>query len=140
MPGPVEVLVLNFGSARADPAVLRSLSEVVELGHVTILDLVFLARQNSGDLLVVDAGEELGEFGLGELVVQSAALISEEDLDVVRDALPPDTSALVIVFEHTWARRVADAVADAGGEVGLHVRIPAEDVERALEALNNDVA
>jgi len=140
MPGSVEVLVLNFGSARADPEVLRSLTEVVELGHVTILDLVFLARQESGDLLVVDAGEDLGEFGLGELVVESAALISEEDLDVVRSGLPPDTSALVIVFEHTWARRVSAAVAEAGGEVGLHVRIPAQDVEQALEALTHDVA
>ena len=106
---------------------------------MTILDLVFLAREESGDLLVVDLEEEIDAYGLGQLRVERVALISDEDLDVVRDALEPDSSAVVIVFEHTWTTRVAAAVGQAGGEVGLHVRIPVADVDAALAAAS-DVA
>ena len=55
-------------------------------------------------------------------------------------ALEPDSSAAVIVFEHTWAARLAETVGRAGGEVGLHVRIPVADVESALAAAADDVA
>jgi Family of unknown function (DUF6325) len=140
MPGPVELLVLNFPTPVADPAVTRAIADVVDKGDITILDLLFLAREDSGDLLVVDVGPGLDGYGLGELSVEGAALVSEEDLDVVRDALPRDTSAAIIVFEHTWARRLAASVAAAGGEVGLHVRIPSEDVESAVAAAQHDVA
>ena len=87
-----------------------------------------------GDLRVVDLEQEIDAHGFGQLAVERVALISDEDLDVVRDALEPDSSAVVIVFEHTWTTRVAAAVEHAGGEVGLHVRIPVADVEAALAA------
>ena len=38
---------------------------------------------------------------------------------MVRDWLRPGTSAAVIAYEHTWARRLARAVRDAGGMVML---------------------
>jgi hypothetical protein len=38
----------------------------------------------------------------------------------------------VIVYEHTWARHLAAALEDDGGQVGLHVQIPRETVEAAL--------
>jgi hypothetical protein len=59
-------------------------------------------------------------------------MTSEEDLAIVREAMEPGTSAAVIVFEHTWARRVAAALADAGGQVALHVRIPRDTAEAAM--------
>ncbi len=139
MAGPVELLVLTFPGATADPGVTRSIADVIATGDVRILDLVLLAREQSGDLLVVDLEEEIDAHGLGQLKVEGVALISDEDLDVVRDALEPDSSAVVIVFEHTWTTRVAAAVEQAGGEVGLHVRIPVADVEAALAAAS-DVA
>jgi hypothetical protein len=140
MSGPVELLVLTFTSAIADPAVAQGIADVVATGDVTILDLVLLARDDSGDLAVVDLEDEIDAHGFGRLAVERVALISDEDLDVVRDALAPDSSAAVIVFEHTWVARVSESVARAGGEVGLHVRIPVADVESALAAAADDVA
>ncbi len=134
MPGPVEVLVLSLPHARVDEEVGRALAEVVRHGDVTILDLLFLARQEDGELLVVDMDEQLDRFGLAELDVRGAALISEDDLDVVREALPPDSSAAVLVLEQSWVQRVAAAVAGAGGEVALHVRVPVADVDAATHA------
>jgi len=133
--GPVEMVVLTFPSERADPEVVSSLAEVVEQGYATILDLVFLSRESSGEIRVVDFDEDLDEAGLARLTVADGrAVLSDEDMDVVRETLEPGTSAALIVYENTWARRVAGAVRGAGGEVALHVQIPRETVEAALAA------
>ena len=133
--GPVEMVVLTFPSERADPDVVSSLAEVVEQGYATILDLVFLSRESSGEIRVVDFDEDLDEAGLARLTVADGrAVLSDEDMDVVRETLEPGTSAALIVYENTWARRVAGAVRGAGGEVALHVQIPRETVEAALAA------
>jgi hypothetical protein len=89
-------------------------------------------------ITITEADESLDRYGMGTLEITARTLISEDDLDVVRDALEPGTSAAVIVYEHTWARRVATAAANAGGEVALLVRIPRETVEAAVLAAAND--
>jgi hypothetical protein len=131
--GPVELIVLSFPNERADPAVIASVREVVASGFVTVLDLVFLSKSVDGELRVVDVSEGLDEHGLAVLEVQGQALISDDDLELATDGLEPGTSAVVIVYENSWARRVSGAVADAGGELTLHVRIPRDVVEAALE-------
>ena len=35
------------------------------------------------------------------------------------------------MYEHSWSRRLIDAVAAAGGQVALHAQVPAETVEVA---------
>jgi hypothetical protein len=130
--GPVELVVLVFPGERADPSVVEALSEVVSRGHVTVLDLVFLTHTSDGLIRLTDVQEGLDGVGLGTLEVTAQALISEDDLDVVRDSLEQGTSAVVIVYEQTWARGLAAAVVQAGGEVALHVHIPRETVEAAI--------
>jgi len=131
--GPVELLVLSFPSERADPAVVASVQEVIASGFVTVLDLVFVSKSLDGELRVVDVSEGLDEHGLAVLEVQGQALISEDDLELATDTVDPGTSAVVIVYENSWARKVSGAIADAGGELTLHVRIPRDVVEAALE-------
>lgn len=136
--GPVELLVVSFPSERADVGVVAAVEEVVASGYVTVLDLVFLSKSLDGDLRVVDVSEGLDEHGLAVLQVQGQALISDDDLDLAKDGLEPGASAVVIVYENTWARRVSGAVANAGGELTLHVRIPRDVVEAALENASAD--
>lgn len=132
--GPVELLVITYPGEQADPAVVVALSDAVARGYLTILDLVYLSRTANGDLRVIDVDESLDDVGFGTLPVRGQALLSEDDLDVAREVLEPGSSAAVIVFEHSWARRIAGAVEDAGGEVALHVRIPRETVHAAFAA------
>ena len=134
--GPVELVILTFPGERADPAVVEALSDVVSKGYVTVLDLMFLTRTTDGQIRVTDVDENLDDIGLGTLEVEAQALISEDDLDVVRDSLDPGTSAAVIVYEESWARRVAGAIRDAGGELALHVQVPRDALEAAVAAAN----
>jgi len=135
MNGPVELMVLEFPRPAADPGVVAAIAEVVANGDITLLDLLFLARADDGRFAVVDVEEGVDAFGLGTLTVsQSHTLVSTNDVTTVQEGLAPGTSAAIIVYEHTWASRVVDAVRAAGGELALHLRVPAEDVEAALAA------
>ena len=44
----------------------------------------------------------------------------------------PNTSAMMLVFENTWAARFATAVRNANGEVLEYARIPAAAVAQAM--------
>ncbi|MGH8773696.1 MAG: DUF6325 family protein [Jiangellaceae bacterium] len=132
--GPVEVLVLAFPGERVGSGVVDALTEVVDSGDVTILDLLFVARSAGGEVRVVEIEEEPDAFGFGTLEVLPKALTSDDDVELIADALEPGTSAAVLVYEHAWARRITQAIVDAGGEVALHVRIPRETVDAALVA------
>ncbi|SNS52389.1 hypothetical protein SAMN05421642_103135 [Rhodococcoides kyotonense] len=132
--GPVGVLVMTFPGDRADPDVVAALAQVVEQGVISLLDLVYIGRGLDGSLRQVDVDEALDDVGLEILSLEAKALISDEDLDVVRDTVEPGTSAAVLVYEQTWARTLANASRNAGGEVALHVQIPRETVEIALAA------
>ena len=136
--GPVELLVLSFPTENADPGVIAAMQEVVDGGFITVLDLVFLSRAADGEIREIDVTESLEDVGLGILDIGDQALISEDDLELARDILDPGHSAAVIVYENSWARTVSGAIADAGGELTLHVRIPRDVVEAALEAAEMD--
>ena len=132
--GPVELVVLMFPGERADPAVVAAVNDVVSRGYVTILDLIVLSRDVDGDVRLIDFDENLETAGLAGVTVNGQALVSDDDVDLVGETLEPGNTAVVIVYEETWARTVADAVRTAGGEVALHVQLPRETVLSAVAA------
>jgi len=107
--------VQTFPGERLDAGVVQSINDVVSQGYVTVLDLVFITRTAAGELTTTDFDENLEATGLAPLDVHGQALLSEDDMDVVRDILDPGSSAALILYEETWARRVAGAVRVAGG-------------------------
>ncbi|BDT86896.1 DUF1269 domain-containing protein [Nocardia cyriacigeorgica] len=130
--GPVEMVVLAFPGTRVDAAVTSALAEVVDRGYVTVLDLIYLAMDDAGVVRQIEVDESLTETGLDGVTVDPRGLVSDADLDVVREAMDPGTSAVVIVYEESWARKLAGTVRGAGGEVALHVQIPRDAVDAAL--------
>jgi hypothetical protein len=132
--GPVELILLVFPGDRADPGVVSAVAEVVDRGYVTILDLLVLSRDRHGEVSVADFDDDLAGAGLRPLPVSGRPLLSDDDLELAREVLPPDGIAVVIVYEETWARRVARAVRAAGGDVALHVQLPRVTVEAANAA------
>jgi hypothetical protein len=62
-------------------------------------------------------------------------LLTEEDIQKIGVRLAPNTSALVIMFEHRWAVRIKDAITQAGGFLVERETISPE----ALEMLNSEI-
>jgi hypothetical protein len=117
---PAELMILVFPGERAHPAVAQVLAEIADGRDITVLDLVFVTRTSRDLIRIASARETLHDVGLGPIEALAASaptLIGEADLGVVRDWLRPGTSAAVIAYEHSWARRLARAVRETGGVV-----------------------
>jgi hypothetical protein len=114
---PLELIVLVFPGTRANPAVAEILGGVVSRGYVTVLDLAFVTRTSDGSMRITDVDGNRHEIGLGSLEVSAQPLITKDHLDAVRGSLKPGTSAAVIAYEHSWVRRLAGAVTNAGGAI-----------------------
>ena len=65
--------------------------------------------------------------------IEVGGLVNEDDLMDAADALEPNSSAALIVWENVWARKVTQAMRDAGGELLAFERLPHEVVQAARE-------
>jgi uncharacterized protein DUF6325 len=131
--GPLEVLVFTF-PGDVDPAsVTPAIREVVEAGFVTVVDLVLLLRDASGELDLRDLEDDLSPE-LEWLKISPHTLLNDEDIAVVAETLPDDQQAALLVIEHAWAKGAAERLDAAGAELALYARVPAFEAEMAFAA------
>jgi uncharacterized protein DUF6325 len=136
MLGPIEVVVIEFEGNRFKGEIAPALAEVVGKGIVRIIDLVFVMKDQNGSVrgLELDAAEADVAQAMYPLTDDVMGLLSEQDVQQVGAELRENTSAALIVFEHRWAARLREAIINANGRVVAQERVPADAVERALEA------
>lgn len=134
--GPVEVVVVGFPGSKFSGKIIPELQAVVERGDVRIIDLAVVAKDTEGNvaILEVDDGQDDGLSMLAEAIEEVLGLLNEEDLNKIADAIEPGSAAAAVVFEHVWAKQLANAVDGAEGEVIFSERIPRDVVLAAVEA------
>jgi hypothetical protein len=66
----------------------------------------------------------------------STGLFGEDDLAAAGAALEPDTRAVMLMYENTWAAPFAIALRKAGGLLIDSGRIPVQQIIAALEELD----
>lgn len=135
--GPVDILVLGFpaGAPMTGEAV-PLLLDLVERGIVRVLDVLFVTKDVSGEVAGFDA-QGLGPDRIGDFHVFDGAtsgLIGGDDLVEAGNALEPGESAVLIVYENTWAAPFVAAVRRNGGIVLANDRIPVQTLMEALDA------
>jgi len=134
--GPVEYAILHFPGASLDDQIEPALREIVDSGVVRILDVELIRRDRHGDVELLELDDARHGLELLKPLVPGALdLLREEDVDGVAAELEPDSCALVIVWEDTWATRFMAAVRAAGCDSVETARIPAPIVAAALSAL-----
>ena len=132
--GPVEIAVIGFPENKFTGEIAPAIADLVESGTVSILDLVFITKDEDGSV----AGVELNELDdavaapYQDLDGQAGGLLSDEDFEQIGEALDPNSSALAIVWENTWARKLIGAIQNAGGVLVAHDRIDAATVQEVL--------
>jgi Family of unknown function (DUF6325) len=138
--GPVELAVIGFPGSQFSGEIAPAVADLVASGTVSILDLLFITRDDDGTV----AGFELTEVDdeiagpYLELEGEAGALLSEEDMEAIGELLEPGSSALAIVWENTWARSFVTAVRNSQGVLLAHDRMDAETVAAALAAVESD--
>lgn len=136
--GPIDVVVIAFPGNHFNGQILPELATLLETGTITIVDGLLVTKDAAGDTSFAEIDEE----GLGDEAAKLAGLcqgfhelISDEDVTDLAADLEPDTSAAILVFEHTWVRPLRDAVVASGGIVAADIRVPREVVDDVMAAL-----
>jgi len=136
--GPVDVAVILFEGNKFNGDVAPALSDLNDSGTVRIIDLAFVRKDDDesisyaevADAQVADAFERLNDTQFD--------LLSDEDLNEIGAGLKAGSSALVIVWENSWAGRLAAAIRASHGQLISQERIPRETVLRAIAALDEE--
>jgi uncharacterized membrane protein len=138
--GPVEYVVIGFPGNRFKGEIVPALAELVDNEVVRILDIVFIKKDADGNVTMFeyDMLDDVLAFGFADVDGEAGGVLSDEDLELTAETLEPDSSAALIVWEHRWAARVAQAIRDAGGRIIAGERVPDEIVEQALADLATD--
>lgn len=135
--GPVEYVVIAFPGNRFKGEIVPAVAELVDSGLVRILDVAFIKKDAAGNttMFEYDTLDDVLAFGFADVDGEAGGVLNDEDLELAAEGLEPDSSAALIVWEHLWAARVAQAIRDAGGRIVAGERIPPEIVEQALADL-----
>jgi uncharacterized membrane protein len=140
--GPIQMVTIGFDSEHPGEKVRQELRKLRESGQIRVIDLLFVARREDGELVSLQSSD-FGEEGMRELGAWVGGLIglgaagtagartgaalgaevlgpevleaSTGDIVDIAAMIPPGTSAAVVLFEHRWALPLRDAILAAGG-------------------------
>jgi hypothetical protein len=129
--GPLEYTVIGFEGNRFNGEIAKDLLEVIDSGVIALVDLVFVTKDIDGNAtsLELDAKDDPRFEGFAGMFAGLTGLLTEEDIEAVATELAPNTSALVIMFEHRWAVKLKVAIASAGGFLVARETIRPETLE-----------
>jgi Family of unknown function (DUF6325) len=133
--GPVDYMVVAFPGNDFTGEIAPALADLVDSGTIRIIDLAFVAKSADGDVLALELTELAPDVqaAFEKLGVEIGGLFNEDDLADAGDALEPNSSAALLVWENVWARTAAQAIRDAGGQLLAFERIPHDIVQAARE-------
>jgi hypothetical protein len=134
--GPVEYIIVGFPGNQFNGEIAPELARLVESGTIRVLDLVFIAKDGNGDIVAVEFDEHDALEAFGSIDGEVGGIISQDDIEHAAEALEPNSSAALLIWEDTWAGPFAKALRDSGGVLLEGGRIPHDLIEPALSALS----
>jgi len=134
--GPVEYIIIQFPGNQFKGEIAPALAELIANKTVRIIDLVFILKDEHGNVVwdEYDAGENGDGFGFAHLDGE-AGLLNEDDILTAAEVMDTNSSAALLVWEDLWAVPFAQAVRNAGGELIAGGRIPHELAQLAADTL-----
>lgn len=131
--GAVDYAIVAFPESRFTGQIAPELVELVEAGTIRIIDLVVLQKDDDGDVVALEltdlAPDVRAMLDREGIIVEG--LFNADDLEAAAAELAPGSSAALIVWENLWAKRVAQATRDSGGEMLDFGRLPHDVVQAA---------
>jgi uncharacterized membrane protein len=166
--GPIQLVVIGFGHAALPLDFVNQLRRLRDDGIVRLVDAVFIAKDELGDLNEIRASDVSEDeailmgtlagalFGYGAAGEAGAALGAEfgglaaeagefgldrDDIDEIADLIPRGTAAAFILLEHLWAIGLKESLRNTDGAVIAHGWVtPATLIAMGEEAAADAVA
>jgi len=136
--GPIEIVVIGFPGNKFNGEIIPELERLIENDTISIVDGLFVLKDVEGEVDFVEF-DEIGAnddaVRLAGLMNQVESLISDEDVAELAAGLEPNSSAAMLVFEHTWVKPFRDAIIASGGVLAANLRIPGLVVDQLLDEL-----
>jgi hypothetical protein len=142
MLGPIQFVAFEFDTLdKFKGGIIEKLDELTSVAAVRILDVLFVAKEQNGDLIALESGELGEEEGdevlgtmLGELmgfsfegedpaappeeIGQASAIgVTPKDIRRLGQELAPGSAAALLLIEHRWATGLRDEIQAAGGSL-----------------------
>jgi uncharacterized membrane protein len=133
--GPVDYAIVAFPGNKFRGEIAPALADLVEREVIRIIDIAFIGKSEEGDVVAMELTEldpDVQE-ALESAGIEIQGLLNDEDLQSAAEDLEPNSSAAVLVWENVWARKVTNAMRDAGGVLVAFERLPHEVVQAARE-------
>lgn len=136
--GPVDYLIVEW--PKESPPTGQAfpyLVDLVENGVITILDFVFVEKDQDGNVLAIELADFDGD-GETDLAIfdgASSGLVHEDDRKEAGEILENGAAAAIIVYENTWAAPFATALRKGGARLVDQGRIPVNDLIARLDEL-----
>jgi hypothetical protein len=132
--GPLEYLVAGFEGNRFTGQILSELRSAQEKGIIRVIDLFVIKKDEQGNVTALElndlSGDEAAE--LSSLAGNLMGLLADEDIQQVAADIPNNSAAGLLLFEHTWAIGLKEAIKNAGA-VAITGGFVAPDVVAELE-------
>jgi hypothetical protein len=135
--GPIDYLALELPAARMRGEGLAAIVDLVDRGIITVLDMRAVTREADGTFTAV-AITDLDNDGTLDLAIFDgieSGLLDDDDLRQAAELIEPGKVVALLLYENTWARPFVTAMRQAGADVIASGRIPADEVEAMLDAL-----
>lgn len=134
--GPIELLVVKFPGNRFTGEVAPALTELVESGLIRVIDILFVGKDETGELAVVEINDLDDDDFLkfDPVVADLTGMLTVDDARHLSASFEPNSSAAIMLFENTWATRFRDALEGANGQLVLNERIPRAVIEELVAA------
>ncbi len=142
MIGPLEYAVVGFEGTLFGGEIVRELEAVRNVGAIRILDVLFITKNDEGDVVVREVSDLTPEelVALGTLEEPAGerdrfAWFAQDDIATIADHLPVETTAVMLLLEHAWAAHLRQAVIEAGGFVVADGRVPSAVVDEVANLM-----
>jgi hypothetical protein len=122
--GPIDYVVVEWPSRQPHGEAMPHLIELCDTGVIRLLDLVFMQKDDSGAITILEVSDLDDEFA--EFEGARSGLLDDDDIDEAAKVLQPGTSAALLMWENRWAAPFATALRRNGAQLVASGRVPVQ--------------
>lgn len=137
--GPLEFVVIGCKGNQFTSEIVPELNSIQEKGLIRVVDLFFVRKDVNGTVTVLEVNDlnddELAAFD--PIKEDLMGFLTPEDIVHLTETIPTDTSAVIVLLEHSWIVKLTEGLNRAGAVLlagGMVPQASMEQLEAELEA------
>jgi len=131
---PLDYAVIGFRGNKFNGEIAPEIYRLADEGLVRIIDIVFIAKDKEGQFTALElnelSDEERAQFT--PISDNIDPIFTPEDVSTLAAYVPPDSAAMILMWQNIWTEKFRRAVANSNGEILVHERVPTEVLNEVM--------